>query len=318
MKNLVKIMTAAALVASSGVPVAAPADAHTTSTATASYHGRTHYAHKYCRHSPATTGKVAGGVAGAVVGSKVLGGGLLGAAAGAVGGVVAGGAIDRSMTAHQRCYYPLTPRRAVVPAYAQHDRMTRPRERFYALAAVVARSDLALAFALADAAFGWTFAGRSDVRPAANRSHLPKPPPPPPMLPPPPRRSAINNLRLRRSPKSSAVRRVRSRRTRRRRSRRSSRVKPTAAPSGGGSGAGPAIGAGAGGGTGGNGYGADEAAAPTSSRSPARSRRAIIRATCANAGIGGRRRPVLHRSSRTAWSAAAPSPDRAACPSSMR
>jgi hypothetical protein len=44
-------------------------------------------------------------VAGAVIGSKVLGGGLLGAAAGAVGGVVAGGAIDRSMTARQRCYY---------------------------------------------------------------------------------------------------------------------------------------------------------------------------------------------------------------------
>jgi outer membrane lipoprotein SlyB len=35
----------------------------------------------------------------------VLGHGLLGAAAGAVGGAVAGGAVDRSMTAHYRCYY---------------------------------------------------------------------------------------------------------------------------------------------------------------------------------------------------------------------
>src|SRR4029077_7161403 len=69
------------------------------------YHGRTYYAHKYCRHSPATTGKVVGGVTGAVVGSQVFGGGILGAAAGAVGGVVAGGAIDRASTAHSRCYY---------------------------------------------------------------------------------------------------------------------------------------------------------------------------------------------------------------------
>jgi hypothetical protein len=35
----------------------------------------------------------------------VLGGGLLGAAAGAVGGAIAGRAIDRSATAHRRCYY---------------------------------------------------------------------------------------------------------------------------------------------------------------------------------------------------------------------
>ena len=106
MKTMLKIMSATALVASSGVPVMAPANAHTTYYPHKhSYHGRTRYARKYCRHSSAATGKVAGGVAGAVIGSKVLGGGLLGAAAGAVGGVVAGGAIDRSMTARQRCYY---------------------------------------------------------------------------------------------------------------------------------------------------------------------------------------------------------------------
>jgi len=106
MRNMVKMMTAAALVATSGVPIAAPADAHTTTYAHHhTYHGRTHYAHKYCRYSSGTTGLVAGGVGGAVVGSKILGGGILGAAAGAVGGAVAGRAIDRSATAHQRCYY---------------------------------------------------------------------------------------------------------------------------------------------------------------------------------------------------------------------
>ena len=103
------------------------------------YHGRTHYARKYCRHSSAATGKVAGGVAGAVVGSKVLGGGLLGAAAGAVGGVVAGGAIDRSMTARQPLLLPLDAERArSCPLTLQHDRMIVGRgSALYALAAVV-------------------------------------------------------------------------------------------------------------------------------------------------------------------------------------
>ena len=106
MRNIIKIMSAAALVATSGVPVMAPANAHSTYYPHKHrYKGKTHYARKYCRHSSAATGKVVGGVTGAVVGSKVLGGGLLGAAAGAVGGVVAGGAVDRSMTARYRCYY---------------------------------------------------------------------------------------------------------------------------------------------------------------------------------------------------------------------
>jgi len=106
MRNFSKIMTAAALVAMSSVPIAASADAHTTSYAHHhSYHGRTVYAHKYCRYSSGTTGLVAGGVAGGLVGHSVLGGGLLGTAAGAVGGAVAGRAIDRSATEHRRCYY---------------------------------------------------------------------------------------------------------------------------------------------------------------------------------------------------------------------
>lgn len=109
MRKTIKILSATALIATSGVPVipvVAPAQAHSTYY----YHthrlkGRTHYARKYCRRSSAATGKVVGGVTGAVVGAKVLGGGLLGAAAGAVGGVVAGGAVDRSLTAKRRCYW---------------------------------------------------------------------------------------------------------------------------------------------------------------------------------------------------------------------
>jgi hypothetical protein len=106
MKTFTKLMVAASVIGTSGVPVMAPVHAHSTYYAHHhTYKGKTHYARKYCRHSSAATGKVAGGVAGAVVGSKVLGGGLLGAAAGAVGGVVAGGAIDRTVSAKRRCYY---------------------------------------------------------------------------------------------------------------------------------------------------------------------------------------------------------------------
>ena len=140
MKNYHQDHLGTAVVATSGVPIAAPAAAHTT-----------YYAH----HHPITgapiyapqvlppfvalrPGKVAGGVAGAVIGSKVLGGGLLGAAAGAVGGVVAGGAIDRSMTATSPLLLSLAGERArSMPAYAQHRNIVRPRERAYALAAVV-------------------------------------------------------------------------------------------------------------------------------------------------------------------------------------
>lgn len=106
MHNISKFTAAFALLATSAVPVAAPVSAHSTTYAHHhTYHGKTVYAHRYCRYSSGTTGLVAGGVGGAVVGSKVLGGGILGAAAGAVGGAVAGRAIDRSSTAQRRCYY---------------------------------------------------------------------------------------------------------------------------------------------------------------------------------------------------------------------
>ena len=106
MKRILNISAAVALIATSGVPIAAPADAHVSSRYHVHhYKGHTHYARKYCRRSSGTTGLVAGGVTGAVVGSKVLGGGLVGVAAGAVGGAVAGRAIDRTMTERQRCYW---------------------------------------------------------------------------------------------------------------------------------------------------------------------------------------------------------------------
>jgi uncharacterized protein YcfJ len=106
MKTAIKIMAALAVVATSGIPVMAPVQAHSTYYPHKHrYHGRVHYARKYCRRSSATTGTVVGGVAGAVAGPSIIGHGLLGAAVGAVGGAVAGGAIDRSMTAKRRCYY---------------------------------------------------------------------------------------------------------------------------------------------------------------------------------------------------------------------
>ncbi len=104
MRKLTMAMAAAAMVATSGVPIMAPAEAHYSKYKHRHYKGRTIYATRVCRYSRGTTGLVAGGVGGAVVGSKVLGGGLLGAAAGAVGGAVAGRAIDRSLTAKRRCY----------------------------------------------------------------------------------------------------------------------------------------------------------------------------------------------------------------------
>jgi hypothetical protein len=106
MKKILSVAAAAAMVATTGLPVMAPAQAHTTTYPHHHrYHGKTYYARKHCRYSNGTTGLIAGGAAGAVVGSKVLGGGLLGVAAGAVGGAVAGRAVDRSMTAQKRCYY---------------------------------------------------------------------------------------------------------------------------------------------------------------------------------------------------------------------
>lgn len=103
MMTLSKLTTAAALAVFAATSVSAPADARTRHRH--HYYGRTHYRHKVCRRSSATTGTVVGGVAGALAGPSIIGHGLAGAVVGGVGGAVAGGAIDRSMTARYRCYY---------------------------------------------------------------------------------------------------------------------------------------------------------------------------------------------------------------------
>lgn len=102
MKTAQKLAACAALVAIGASAIATPAEA------------RMHYRHHYygraayyrsCRHSSGETGMIAGGVGGALVGNSVIGHGLLGTALGAVGGALAGRAIDRTVTAPQRCYY---------------------------------------------------------------------------------------------------------------------------------------------------------------------------------------------------------------------
>jgi len=142
-----------------------------------------------------------------------------------------------------------------VPAYAQHDRMTRPRERAYALAAVVV-VQLGLAFALLTG-LRVDFRRSSDVVQQLIAVTLTKPRPPPPMLPPPPHerhrqsapRTQLDKIGGSPGPQPThappAVAPVIA-------------VKPSAAPSGGGSGTGPAISAGAAGGTGGTGFGAGD------------------------------------------------------------
>jgi uncharacterized protein YcfJ len=103
MRRLSKFTAAAALAVTAASSMSVPAYARTHHRH--HYYGRTAYRHKVCRRSPAVTGTVVGGVTGALVGRSVLGHGVLGTVGGAVGGAVAGGAVDRSMTAHYRCYY---------------------------------------------------------------------------------------------------------------------------------------------------------------------------------------------------------------------
>ena len=67
------------------------------------YYGKSSRHYRSCRHSSGTTGLVAGGVGGALLGNSVLGHGALGTIAGGVGGAFAGRAIDRTITAKNRC-----------------------------------------------------------------------------------------------------------------------------------------------------------------------------------------------------------------------
>lgn len=146
-----------------------------------------------------------------------------------------------------------------MPAYADRRRTVRPRERLYALAAVVIVQGV-LAFALL------TGLRVSATRPGEVVQKLidvalPKPPPPPPVRSPVVTRHAPAH-RSSAAPKAEpkplggspgpqpahappSVAAVVT-------------LQPTVAPSGGGTGTGPAIGSGAGGGTGGQGYGDGE------------------------------------------------------------
>ena len=102
MMKFAKIAAAAGLATMTVTSVTVPADA---ATRRHHYSSRTRYYHKVCRYSSGSTGLVAGGVAGGIVGHSLIGHGLLGVGAGAVGGAIAGRAVDRSMTAHRRCYW---------------------------------------------------------------------------------------------------------------------------------------------------------------------------------------------------------------------
>lgn len=102
------ILTLAAFAVAVPVGVSLPTDASAQSRSSRYYEGTNYSKARYikkCRRSSGTTGLVAGGVGGAVVGSQVIGGGLLGTAAGAVAGALGGRAIDRTITAKQRCTY---------------------------------------------------------------------------------------------------------------------------------------------------------------------------------------------------------------------
>lgn len=104
MNTLNRFVAATALATTAAAGFAAPAEARSHHRSHY-YQGRSTYAYKTCRRSSGTAGLIAGGVGGALLGRGILGHGLLGTAAGAVGGAFAGRAIDRTISAPQRCYY---------------------------------------------------------------------------------------------------------------------------------------------------------------------------------------------------------------------
>jgi protein TonB len=142
-----------------------------------------------------------------------------------------------------------------MPAYIRHDQTTRPRERAFALAAVVL---VQLVVGLVLLRGLRVEVGRpADVVQRLVQITLAKPPPPS-LIEPPPRprpheapapKAQPDKLGGSPGPRPAhappSVTPIIA-------------VKPSAAPSGGGTGTGPALGSGAGGGTGGNGYGAGE------------------------------------------------------------
>jgi protein TonB len=141
-----------------------------------------------------------------------------------------------------------------MPAYLYRRQMTRPRERAYALAAVVL-IQAGLGFVLLRGLHMDVTRPREVIERLVDVT-LAKPPPPPPVeLPKRQHRQAA-------APKAEPARPGGSPGAQPAHAPPSVTpvvaVKPLAAPSGGGTGTGPALGAGGGGGTGGNGYGEDE------------------------------------------------------------
>jgi uncharacterized protein YcfJ len=105
MRKFIATLAAFAVAVPAGVSLPlASASAQSSRYYAGTSYSKARYIQK-CRRSSGTTGLIAGGATGAVVGSKVIGGGILGTAAGAVGGALGGRAIDRSITAKQRCTY---------------------------------------------------------------------------------------------------------------------------------------------------------------------------------------------------------------------
>lgn len=103
MRKTIAALGAFALALPVAAPIA-PANAQSRYEGHSTSHSRTHYVKK-CRRSKGTAGLIAGGVIGAVAGPAIIGHGLLGAAVGGGAGALGGRAIDRSMTAKNRCYY---------------------------------------------------------------------------------------------------------------------------------------------------------------------------------------------------------------------
>jgi len=169
-----------------------------------------------------------------------------------------------------------------MPAYADHRSISRPRERAYALAAVV----------LVQLLFGWILLSGFHVDVSRPRDIVQQliavtlQRPPPPMEPVRPKtplpesapKAAPDKLGGSPGPRPShappSVTPVVP-------------VKPSAAPSGGGTGTGPALGAGSGGGRGGTDM-VPETAAAISSRLPAISSRATTRGALQRPGLAAR------------------------------
>jgi len=143
-----------------------------------------------------------------------------------------------------------------MPAYAQAKRTVRPRERAYALVAVVF-VQAAIGFVLLTG-LRVDFTGSTEIVQRLVDVTLRKPPPPVVPVQPPPKPQRHQAAAPKATPEKlggspgpqpahapPSVTPVVA-------------VKPSAAPSGGGTGMGPALCAGAGGGAGGNGYGEDD------------------------------------------------------------